>query len=83
MIQKNTKATALKNMEEAGVHDALRVMEKDDTLKTEASYSGNVNLYPDHQIPFVDKHITYLLAHPKVNPKHYLSNLRLMLRVKS
>lgn len=83
MIQKSTKATALKNMEEAGFHDALRVMEKDRTLKTEPGYSGNVAMYPDHKIPFIEKHVAYMLAHPKVDPKHYLSNLRLMLRVKS
>jgi len=67
MLQKNTKATALRNMEDAGFYDALRVMEKDKTLKTEPSYSGNVNAYPDHQIPFVEKHVAYLLAHPRVN----------------
>lgn len=48
---------------------------------TEASYSSNIVLYPDHLIPFVDKHMSYLRDHPTTNPQHYLANLKLMTRI--
>ena len=45
-----------------------------------SSYSANSKLYPDGQMPFVEKHLAYLLNHPKLDPQQYLANLRLMLK---
>jgi len=37
----------------------------------------------DSDLLFVDKHMTYLSKHPTTNPQQYLSNLRLMTRLRS
>ncbi|MFA5003790.1 MAG: hypothetical protein WC498_00735 [Candidatus Saccharimonadales bacterium] len=68
------------SLEELGVPQALRQMEQDGAYNTESSYSPNSMLYPDNQMPFSQKHIAYLKAHPKLDPVHYLANLRLMIR---
>lgn len=60
----------------------LRSMVNDTAYSTEPSYSTNSGLYPDNLIPFVDKHMNYLLHHPATETGHYLANLRLMTRLK-
>lgn len=60
----------------------LTAMLADEAFKTEAGYAANIILHPDNQISFVDKHMDYLRLHPATDPKHYLSNLRLMTRIK-
>jgi len=60
----------------------LKVMTKDSAFSTGPSYSANSKLYPDNLIPFVNKHMEYLRTHPSTNPYHYLSNLRLITRVR-
>lgn len=64
------------------VTQALRLMESDSSYKTDAGYSSNEELYPDNNIPFVEKHMHYLREHRNVNPEQYLSNLRLMTRIR-
>ncbi len=66
----------------ARVERELRLLVSDPAFSTESSYSANVAAYPDHLIPFVQKHIAYLHAHPKVNPDQYLSNLRMMTKIR-
>ncbi len=60
----------------------LTVMALDTAYNTDSSYSANSELYPDNLIPFVAKHMSYLNAHPSTDPGHYVSNLRLMTRVR-
>lgn len=60
----------------------LQSMVADDTYMTESSYSPNAELYPNNLIPFVDKHMEYLRSHPSTNPQHYLSNLRMITRLR-
>jgi hypothetical protein len=60
----------------------LRLMVTDMSYTTESGYNANVLLYPDNDISFVDKHMRYLSEHQNVNPQQYLSNLRLMTRVR-
>jgi hypothetical protein len=60
----------------------LKNMAANESFNTSSSYSANTELYPDHQIPFVDKHMCYLRDHPETNPTQYLANLRLMSRIK-
>ncbi len=62
--------------------DALCLMAADNAYNTLSSYSANGILYPDHQISFVDKHMNYLVAHPSTDPQLYMSNLRLMTRIR-
>jgi len=69
-------------MEELDILSALKVMETDQSLVTKSAYRANSDLWPGNRISFVDAHLAYLKSHPAVNPAHYLSNLRLMLRIK-
>lgn len=68
---------------EAGqeIVQSLKSMMTDERYNTASSYSTDAS-YPDHLIPFVAKHMRYLNTHPNVNPDHYLSNLRLMTRLR-
>ncbi len=60
----------------------LQFMTTDNSYNTESSYSTNNSQYPDNLIPFVDKHMNYLSAHPKLDAWMYLANLQLMTRVR-
>ncbi len=64
------------------IKEQLHRMSEDESYTTGSSYIANTALYPDNSISFVDKHVRYLKAHPSVNPQHYVSNLRLMTRVR-
>jgi hypothetical protein len=64
------------------IADTLKDMALDTAYNTDSSYSANSELYPDNLIPFVAKHMSYLNAHPSTDPQHYISNLRLMTRVR-
>ena len=68
--------------EGAVIIEVLRIMSTDEAYNTASSYSSNSELYPDNLIPFVQKHIDYLRTHPSTDPQHYLSNLRLMTRIR-
>ena len=69
-------------MEEVEVIEALKRMESDPNLVTKSAYRANTIIWPDNRISFVESHLAYLKAHPNTNPRHYISNLRLMLRKK-
>lgn len=60
----------------------LEMMITDTSYNTEPSYTSNLELYPDNRMPFLDKHINFLCSHPEINPQLYLSNLRLMSKVR-
>jgi hypothetical protein len=62
--------------------NALNTLEDDPTYVTENGYTSDRVKYPDGIMPFVEKHLLYLHQHPAVNPLHYLSNLRLKLRIR-
>lgn len=81
MPNQSSRSQALKRIEDCNVREVLAKMEADTTLRRpKSTYSSNTALYPDNQIPFIDKHVAYLLDHPKVDPLQYLSNLKLMLK---
>lgn len=61
---------------------ALIVMAADSTYFTEPSYSANTMQYPNNLMPFVEKHMNYLNAHPSIDTEQYVSNLRLMTRIR-
>ena len=83
MLSEYTRQAVEKRLQDGEVRQKLEEMERNPLLNTRtSSYSANVALYPDGQIPFVEKHITYLLDHPKVDHSQYLSNLRLMLKTR-
>ncbi len=57
-------------------------MDGDAAFNTPASYSADSASYANNSIPFVDKHMRYLQAHPNLDMQQYISNLRLMSRIK-
>lgn len=56
----------------------LKEMMTDPEFNTKAMYSPAAG----GEVPFVDKHMEYLSQHTALNVSHYLSNLRLMTRVR-
>ena len=62
--------------------EALERLANDLAFNTPSSYSANSTLYPDNTQPFVEKHMAYLVAHPTLDPEHYVSNLRLKTRIR-
>jgi hypothetical protein len=60
----------------------LESMVANDIYNTDPTYTANTLLYPDNIIPFIDKHMQYLLNHPTIDPRNYISNLRLMTRLR-
>lgn len=69
-------------MDDTTILTALETMQGDPSLVTKSAYRANAELWPGNRISFIDAHLAYLKTHPAVNPSHYLSNLRLMLRKK-
>jgi hypothetical protein len=70
------------DIEAAETEQRLRDMVIDTSFNTESSYSANETLYPDNVIPFVDKHMAFLRTRSGIDPQQYLSNLRLMTRIR-
>ena len=62
--------------------DELTAMAADKAYHTKSSYTANTKEYSDNLIPFVDKHMAYLRDHPNTNCRQYLSNLRLITKLK-
>jgi len=62
------------------VREKLQLMTEDDRYNTASSYSANGALYPDNSMPFIDKHMSYLIVHPQLDPDQYLANVRLITR---
>ena len=69
-------------MPECDILDALKLMVEDPSYHTKPGYNVDEETYPDNKIPFLEEHVNYLKKHPQVNPEHYLSNLRIMLKVR-
>jgi hypothetical protein len=76
------QADFLESADGVKIRELLFKMAADASYNTDASYSSNTDLYPNNRIPFVDKHMNYLMVHQDVDPIHYLANLRLMTRLK-
>jgi len=56
----------------------LEAMVANPNYRTESSYSPS----SEERITFVNKHVRYLSLHQKINPDQYLSNLKLMTKIK-
>ncbi len=68
--------------EEREIREALRQMVLTGSYNTSPAYTVKSAAYPDGLIPFVDRHMRYLDANPKLDAYMYLSNLRLMTRIR-
>ncbi len=60
----------------------LQTMVADTSYNTAPGYTNDSTTYTNNLIPFADKHMNYLVTHPAVNIEHYISNLRLMTRIR-
>ena len=67
-------------MDEEQITQTLQAMQDDPSFITKTAYRANVALWPENTITFIDTHLAYLRAHPKVDRQSYISNLRLRLR---
>jgi hypothetical protein len=68
--------------EGAYVQHELQLMDGDSAFNTNPSYSANTKLYANNSVTFVQKHMTYLNNNPQVDAVMYLSNLRLITRIR-
>jgi hypothetical protein len=64
------------------IRQELQFMAVDSTYNTIASYTTDTQQYPDNLMPFVDKHMNYINAHPKLDTFMYIANIRLMTRIR-
>ena len=64
------------------IQEVLIGMEQDDGLQTDLEYVDNT-LYSNRVVSFSEKHLIYLRNHPKINPQHYLANLRTMIKIRT
>lgn len=77
-----TRVTFFETEEGKDIKLKLQQMNESGLYNTTSSYSANSMLYPDNLIPFVDKHMNYINAHPKLEISKYLANLKLMTRIR-
>lgn len=75
------KPTKQAYMEEAAIQAALLEMISDSGLKTDLNGFSNPSR-ASAETSFYEKHMSYLKSHPKVNPAHYLANLRTMIKIR-
>lgn len=70
-------------LSEQEIRLALQQMEKDATLSSKPSLMNDNDASSSiREVSFMERHMTYLREHPKVNPEHYLSNLRTMIKIR-
>ena len=77
----NVKSSFFDSEESKAIKQRLQLMADSVTYNTQSSYTANGLRYPDNLLPFVDKHMNYLSAHPQLDAGMYLRNLRLMTRI--
>ena len=58
----------------------LQSFEDDPTMNTAGRYSPTAHEWPGNILPFSEIHLAYLRKNKSVNPAHYLSNLKLMIK---
>lgn len=82
-MQIKKRVYALGAEEEQEIREALGQMVLSSSYNTSSGYTANSTVYPDGLMPFVDKHMRYLDANPKLDAHMYLANLRLKTRVRA
>jgi hypothetical protein len=75
--------TAENRLSEDEMREILYGMEQNKDMVTVSAFRANSELWPDNRISFTDAHLAYIKSHPDLDPKHYLSNLRLRLTKRS
>lgn len=69
----------LKSEEGIAAYQELLRMVEDATYNTESTFSPS---HTDGNLSFIDKHMEYLCGHLNVKTDHYLSNLRLITKIR-
>jgi hypothetical protein len=83
-MQKSKKKAYLFGSEtERDVREELHQMTLNGSYNTAPTYTPNSVTHPDGLISFVDRHMRYLNANPKLDPAMYIANLRLRTRTNS
>lgn len=82
-MQSKKRVYALGAEEEQEIREALHQMVLNGSYNTSPGFTANSTAYPDGLMPFVDKHMRYLDANPKLDAHVYLANLRLKTRIRS
>jgi hypothetical protein len=82
MAMQKTRKNFFDTEEGKDIKRKLQQMTGDSTYNTTASYSSNTALYPDNLMPFVDKHMNYLINNPKLEAGIYLTNVKLITRIR-
>ena len=77
-----TRTNFFASEEAEEIKRTLQKMVESGVYNTASSYTANSYEYPDNLMPFVDKHMNYLNAHPKLDAGMYITNLRLMTRIR-
>jgi hypothetical protein len=72
----------LDSEEGRAIRRTLQLMTSDSRYNTTSTYHPNAIRYEDNLIPFVDKHMDYLNAHPQLDAQMYIANIQLMTRVR-
>lgn len=65
------------------IKEKLKSLEADPTMKTIGRYSPLATEWPDSTMPFSEIHLAYLRKNKTVNPAQYISNLELMIKIRS
>jgi hypothetical protein len=66
---------------EAEIEEALSSMEQNSSFKTPPGYARE-DISSIRLMTFREKHVAYLMSHPKINPEDYLANLRTMVKIR-
>lgn len=74
------KRPAFIKMEE--IDEILTEMETSDSYATKPGFVRDTPQDEKRSVSFKEVHLDYLRKHPKINPEHYLSNLRTMLKIR-
>ena len=61
----------------------LKKLEKDPQYNTKSRYHSDVERYPNNLITFAQSHIEHLKKFPNINPDQYISNLKLMTKIRA
>lgn len=64
------------------IADQLQALEDDPSMNTIGTYSPNAIEHPGQIRPFTEVHLEYLRKNKHVNPEHYISNLKIMLKIR-
>lgn len=59
---------------------ALGSLQASGLYLTRSVHRYNTDKWPNNKMSFVEFHMSYLKAHPMLDPRQYLSNLKLILK---